>query len=162
MAYERQGTFDDLNNALFAQMDRLANASGEDVEKEIERSRAVGNLAGNIIANYNTAINLMRFQASEGMDLAGTVAMRPKMLGGVKVEQVKTPTPQEVADPWITDNAENHTVTYMADRLGWTHEDVVSACDRLGVAPKSLDYSKRSYREVSDAEYKRAMRRKGA
>lgn len=84
MAYERQGTFDDLNNALFAQMDRLANASGDDVEKEIERSRAVGNLAGNIIANYNTAISLMRFQADEGMDLASRVAMRPKMLGGGK------------------------------------------------------------------------------
>lgn len=83
MAYERQGTFDDLNAALFAQMDRLANASDEEsVRREIERSEAVGKLAGNIIGNYNTAINLMKFQASEGMDLAGMVDMRPKMLGG--------------------------------------------------------------------------------
>lgn len=82
MAYERQGTFDDLNNALFAQMDRLASATGEEVEKEIKRSQAVGSLAGNIIDNYNTAISLMKFQAAEGMDLAGMVASRPKMLGG--------------------------------------------------------------------------------
>ena len=82
MAYERQGTFDDLNNALFAQMDRLADAKGDDLEKEIKRSQAVGSLAGNIIDNYNTAINLMKFQAQEGMDLAGMTASRPKMLGG--------------------------------------------------------------------------------
>lgn len=83
MAYERQGTFDDLNNALFAQMEKLANAADEDsVKREIERSEAVSKLAGNIIGNYNTAINLMRFQASEGMDMAGMIASRPKMLGG--------------------------------------------------------------------------------
>jgi len=82
MAYERQGTFDDLNNALFAQMDRLADAKGDDLEKEIKRSQAVGSLAGNIIDNYNTAISLMKFQAAEGMDLAGMTASRPKMLGG--------------------------------------------------------------------------------
>lgn len=83
MAYERQGTFDDLNNALFAQMEKLANADDEDsVKREIERSEAVSKLAGNIIGNYNTAINLMRFQASEGMDMAGMIASRPKMLGG--------------------------------------------------------------------------------
>lgn len=83
MAYERQGTFDDLNNALFAQMEKLANADSEEsVKREIERSEAVSKLAGNIIGNYNTAINLMKFQASEGMDLAGMVSTRPKMLGG--------------------------------------------------------------------------------
>lgn len=83
MTYERQGTFDDLNNALFAQMEKLASADSEEsVKREIERSEAVSKLAGNIIGNYNTAINLMKFQASEGMDLAGMVATRPKMLGG--------------------------------------------------------------------------------
>lgn len=83
MAYERQGTFDDLNAALFAQMDKLASASDEEsVKREIERSEAVSKLAGNIIGNYNTAINLMKFQQSEGMDMAGMIASRPKMLGG--------------------------------------------------------------------------------
>lgn len=161
MAYERQGTFDDLNNALFAQMERLANAEGDALESEIERSRAVSQLAGNIIGNANTAISLMKMQAQEGMDAAGMIATRPKMLGGVKVEHVKSPTPQEVADPWIAENAESYTVTYMADRLNWTHEDVVSACDRLGVSAKSLDYQKRSWNEVNDEKLAK-MRRKGA
>lgn len=75
-------SFDALNEALFAQMDRLANAEGDALENEIERSRAVSQLAGNIIGNMNTAIGMMKFQASEGMDLAGMVATRPKMLGG--------------------------------------------------------------------------------
>lgn len=38
--------------------------------------------AGNIIANANTAISLLRFQSLEGMDVAGLVATTPKMLGG--------------------------------------------------------------------------------
>lgn len=158
MTYERQGTFDDLNAALFAQMDRLANASDEeDVKREIERSEAVSRLAGNIIGNANTAINLMRLQASEGMDMAGRIATRPKMLGGGP-DTVRVPTPPEVADPWIADNADKHTATYMADRLGWTFEDVVSACDRLGVSAKSADeVRKRSWREAEDG--KRAARR---
>ena len=84
MNYKRQGTFDDLNTALFAQMDRLANASGDDIEKEIERSRAVGKLAGNIISNYNTAISFMRFQAEECLDISDRISMHPKMLGGGK------------------------------------------------------------------------------
>lgn len=147
MAYERQGSFDDLNNALFAQMERLTTAdSKEAVKREIERSGAVSKLATNIISNYNTALRLMHYQRAEGMDLAGMVASRPKMLGGEVIEKkVKVGTPQEVADPWIVENAESHTVTYMADRLGWTHEEVVSACDRLGVSAKSLDYQKRPW-----------------
>ena len=81
MAYERQGTFDDLNNALFAQMERLMNAKGESVKEEIERSRAVGTLADGIIGNYTNAINMLKFQASEHMVLDGK-AVIPKMLGG--------------------------------------------------------------------------------
>ena len=155
------GSFDDLNTALFAQMERLAAADEDTIEREIDRSGAVSKLATNIIDNYNTAIKLMQYQNSEGMDLAGKVATRPKMLGG-EVEVVKkVGTPQEVADPWIIDNAESHTVTYMADRLGWTHEEVVSACDRLGVSAKSLDCQKRSWQETKGNNYENRMRRCG-
>lgn len=142
--------FDNLNDALFAQMERLANAEGDALEQEIERSRAVSGLAGNIIDNANTAVRLMKFQADEGMGAAGLIATRPRMLGPApqaKVE-VRTVASREVADPWIAENASEHTVTYMADRLGWTHEEVVSACDRLGVSAKSLDYQKRSWTEA--------------
>lgn len=152
------GSFDDLNAALFAQMEKLATADEDTIEREIDRSCAVSKLATNIIDNYNTAIKLMQYQNSEGMDLAGKVATRPKMLGG-EVEVVKkVGTPQEVADPWIVENAESHTVTYMADRLGWTHEEVVSACDRLGVSAKSLDYQKRSWNETKKESYAKRTR----
>lgn len=156
-------SFDMLNDALFAQMERLANAEGDaEIKREIERSEAVSGLACNIIGNAKNAIEVMKCQQREGMDMAGMVATRPKLLGGGEIRIEKQPTVQEVADPWIVDNAEKHTVTYIADRLGWTHEEVVSACDRLGVAPKSLDYSKRSWQEAKGEEYKRVMRRKGA
>ena len=77
-----EGTFDMLNAALFRQLERLSEAQGEDLEGEIERSRAVSQLAGNVIANANTAISLLRFQDSVGVDVAQLVASSPKMLGG--------------------------------------------------------------------------------
>lgn len=79
------GTFDQLNDALFAQLDKLQSVDPSDADKmaqTIEQSRAVSQLAGNIIANANTAISLLRFQSLEGMDVAGLVATTPKMLGG--------------------------------------------------------------------------------
>lgn len=80
-----QGTFDELNDALFAQMDRLAGAADEEaVEREIGRSEAVSKLAGNIIANTKAAIDLVRMQRDAGMDVAGMVAEPPRMLGGGK------------------------------------------------------------------------------
>lgn len=80
-----QGTFDELNDALFAQMDRLANAADEEaVEREIGRSEAVSKLAGNIIANTKSAIDLVRMQRDAGMDVAAMVSAPPRMLGGGK------------------------------------------------------------------------------
>lgn len=77
--------FDDLNDALFAQMAKLQSIdpqNHEAMEQCIEQSKAVSQLAGNIIANANTAVNLLKYQASEGMDIAGLVATTPKLLGG--------------------------------------------------------------------------------
>lgn len=77
--------FDDLNEALFAQMAKLQSVDPKDkdkMEQVIEQSKAVSQLAGNIIGNANTAINLMRFQSSEGTSMAESIAVRPKMLGG--------------------------------------------------------------------------------
>ena len=80
-----QGTFDMLNDALFAQMDKLQSIDPRDrdaMEQTIEQSRAVSQLAGNIIANANTAISLLKYQSMEGMDLDGLAATTPKMLRG--------------------------------------------------------------------------------
>lgn len=80
--YQRQGTFDDLNNALFAQLDRLANAGKDEIEYEIERSKAVSSLATNINNNMANAVKVARIMADEGMDMHGLKATMPKMLGG--------------------------------------------------------------------------------
>lgn len=83
MANGNYGDFDTLNFALFAQMDRLLEAENEEaVLREIERSRAVGGLATNIISNYRTAVDLMKLQAEQGMELSQLMNSRPKMLGG--------------------------------------------------------------------------------
>jgi len=80
--YQRQGTFDDLNNALFAQLDRLAGAEGDEMEKEIARSHAVSQLATNVINNMNNAVKVAKILADEGMDVGGLRATMPRMLGG--------------------------------------------------------------------------------
>ena len=76
------GTFDQLNEALFAQLERLANAGEEDIENEIKRSNAVSQLASNINANMANAVRVSRLLAEEGMDVSGMRATMPKMLGG--------------------------------------------------------------------------------
>lgn len=80
--YRRQGTFDDLNNALFAQLDRLANADKDSVEQEIARSHAVSQLATNVVNNMNNAVKVAKLLADEGMDVSGIRATMPRMLGG--------------------------------------------------------------------------------
>lgn len=82
MAYQRQGTFDDLNAALFAQIDRLANATREDIETEIARSNAVSSLATNVVNNMGNAVKVAKLLADEGMDVSGIRATMPRMLGG--------------------------------------------------------------------------------
>lgn len=151
--------FDDLNEALFAQMAKLQSVDPRDkdkMEQVIEQSKAVSQLAGNIIGNANTAINLAKFQASEGIGAAGLIATQPKMLGGgtrkpwaPNEEQDEEPEEDSQEDlDWLAKNAPDHTVSYLADRLGWTRDRVVSALDRLGVSAKSLDVRKRSWTEA--------------
>ena len=79
---ESKGTFDMLNEALFAQLDRLENASGDDVAQEIERSKAVSQLATNINNNMGNAVKAANLLAMEGADVSGLRATMPRMLGG--------------------------------------------------------------------------------
>jgi len=76
------GTFDQLNEALTVQLDRLMAADGETIDKEIKRSNAVSQLASNINANMANAVRVSRLLAEEGMDVSGMRATMPKMLGG--------------------------------------------------------------------------------
>ena len=84
MNMDNRGTFDMLNDALFAQLDKLQSIDpkdGEQMERCIEQSKAVSQLASNIIGNANTAIGLMKMRAmDEG--LGKVIVSAPRMLGG--------------------------------------------------------------------------------
>ena len=84
MTNER-GTFDQLNDALFAQLGKLQSVDPRDreqMEQCIEQSRAVSQLAGNVIANANAAVNAMRFYEEAGVGVSEVIGRAPRMLGG--------------------------------------------------------------------------------
>jgi len=60
----------DLNNHLFAQLERLNDEQleGEALDSEINRSKAVAGVAGQIIANANTALRAAEYKANYGSD----------------------------------------------------------------------------------------------
>ena len=66
----------DLNNHLFAQLERLSEeeTTGEKLKEEIERSRAVGFIARNIIENAKLALDGQKA-------LADHVSTLPEMIG---------------------------------------------------------------------------------
>lgn len=56
---------EDLNNHLFAQMERLSDEeiSVEDLTKELDRSKAIVSVSSQIIKNGNLALNAQKFVA---------------------------------------------------------------------------------------------------
>ena len=73
--------YDDLNRSLFLQLDKLQDCDPEDIEHEIERSKQVANLAGQVIANQNAALALVRFEASQGMTQQAIRSIMPRAIG---------------------------------------------------------------------------------
>lgn len=73
--------YDDLNRSLFLQLDKLQDCDPEDIEHEIERSKQVANLAGQVIANQNAALALVRFEASQGMTAQAISNIMPRAIG---------------------------------------------------------------------------------
>ena len=67
----------DLNNHLFAQIERLSDedVKGEALTEEIERSRAIGNIAMQIISNANLALKA-QISINDGL-----IKTAPQMLG---------------------------------------------------------------------------------
>ena len=61
----------DLNNHLFEQLERLNNEdlTEEELDKEIKRSKAMTNVATNIINNGNLILNSMKFMEDKGLSL---------------------------------------------------------------------------------------------
>ena len=75
-----QNKLGDLNNHLFAQLERLSDEDlkGEQLEEEINRAKAVTSIASQIIQNGNLVLNAMKF-ADDKFDADAQV---PKMLSG--------------------------------------------------------------------------------
>ena len=75
-----RNTWGDLNNFLFAQLERLDNEEleGDELLKEIARSKAISEISKNVIENANIVL-----QAQKHMDeFRGTDAKMPRMLEG--------------------------------------------------------------------------------
>lgn len=76
--------FDQLNDALFAQMDKLQSIDPKDkeqMEQTIEQTRAVSQLAGNIIANAGNAIKVVQLAGDNG-SIMNAAVKTPRMLTG--------------------------------------------------------------------------------
>lgn len=64
-----------LNDILFRQLERIENCDNENIESEIERSKAVTSLAGQVISNGRLVLDASR----ASMTTAEAVQV-PKML----------------------------------------------------------------------------------
>ena len=74
-----KNTLGDLNNYLFEQLERLNDEmSKDDLDKEIQRSHAVSNIARNIINNGNLVLKAKE-RMIDAMDAEDEV---PRMLMG--------------------------------------------------------------------------------
>lgn len=76
-----QNTLGDLNNHLFAQLERLGDEDlqGEKLQEEIERAKAVTVISSQIISNGNLVLQAEKFKAET---LGRSNANSPKMLEG--------------------------------------------------------------------------------
>lgn len=61
-----KNTLVDLNNHLFAELERLSDEElqGEKLSEEIERAKAIREIASQVINNANTALRAQEFKAN--------------------------------------------------------------------------------------------------
>lgn len=76
-----RNTLGDLNNHLFAQLERLndEDIKGDDLQEEIARAKAVTGIATQIISNANVVLQAKKLQADT---LGRDKTEMPKMLEG--------------------------------------------------------------------------------
>ena len=75
-----KNTLGDLNNHLFAEIERLGDEDlqGEELEKEIDRAKAVTSVASQIIANGHLVLKSLKYTD----DKWNADSQVPKMLTG--------------------------------------------------------------------------------
>ena len=75
-----RNTLGDLNNHLFAQLERLNDEeiTGEALQEEMERAKAITNIAKEIIGNANTILKAKELQLEYCQDKSEM----PKLLEG--------------------------------------------------------------------------------
>lgn len=75
-----RNTLGDLNNHLFAQLERLSDEDikGEALEEEINRARAVTTVATQIISNGSLVLQAQKFHT----EYASKNLQKPRMLEG--------------------------------------------------------------------------------
>jgi len=75
-----KNTLQDLNNHLFAQLERLSDEdlNGEELQEEIERAKAVTSVAGQIVSNASLTIKALELQCEYGCAREMSI---PKFLG---------------------------------------------------------------------------------
>lgn len=81
-----KNTLGDLNNHLFAQLERLGDEDikGEELEGEIKRARAITYVASQIIANGSLALNAKKAASSELNQNEKLPAMLEAHTGGIE------------------------------------------------------------------------------
>lgn len=75
-----KNTLGDLNNHLFAQLERLSDEDikGEELKEEMERARAITGVSKQIIQNASTVLRAKQMQ----LDYSKEEKEMPKMLEG--------------------------------------------------------------------------------
>lgn len=79
----------DLNNALFAQLERLGdeNLTGEDLDQEVRRAQATCGVADRIIENHRTVTEVIKAASAAGIEVTQTPLLEylgePGSRGGV-------------------------------------------------------------------------------
>lgn len=68
-----RNTLGDLTNHLFAELERLGDEElkGDALKEEIERAKAVSDVASQVISNANTMIRVINIRADHGVAHGG-------------------------------------------------------------------------------------------